>query len=95
MNNKCDCENHYLELKSFDIQSNAFIYQRMCYKCGKWWTYSNNSMPLKNATLKFSFCSLKDLHENRVQHAEIGQIFFVYETLKLVIKTVNGFEYIT
>lgn len=36
---QCDCENHYLEvLKSFDGE--VCTYNRMCYKCGKWWTYT-------------------------------------------------------
>ena len=36
---KCNCEDHYLELcTSFDGET--YVYQRYCYKCGKWWNYT-------------------------------------------------------
>lgn len=39
---KCECDKHYLELRSFD--GNDFISRRMCYSCGKWLTHKDESI---------------------------------------------------
>ena len=51
---KCNCEDHCLELcTSFDGET--FVYQRYCYKCGKWWTYSEHR-PLHYTALSDADC---------------------------------------
>ena len=54
---KCDCENHYLELFSYFNGDVAATYNRMCYKCGKWWTYTES---LGNTTMS-EWCAYQQM----------------------------------
>lgn len=68
----CNCQDHYLELfQSFNDDGDT--YNRMCYKCGKWWTHTvckeKPSLPI---IPKIYVCSSADLPLNRQwRHGEI------------------------
>ena len=80
---KCNCEDHYLELcTSYDGET--FTYQRYCYKCGKWWTYSEHR-PLKYTVfsgIEYKPLASKLLTENAPQVLYGKNYVLVYSDLR-------------
>lgn len=90
---KCDCDNHYLELRYYDDEN--LISKRVCYKCGKWWSHINHNPAKKISTHKFIKCIASyELahHQHTAQH---GDIYYLTDTRRMVVFLDNYFMYIS